>query len=167
MHENSMRLMSKFVKKYALEKATVVDIGSQDLNGTYRDLFLGNKYIGVDIVEGLNVDMIMGSKEQKALKDIDAVISGQTLEHVADIPALMADIFNMLKSGGLLCIIAPSIGERHDYPIWVGNFSKERMTKIVSDAGFEIIDCTISDITPFKDCCCVAKKPDINAKKRI
>lgn len=160
MHDNSMTIMKKFVEEYGVSGATVVDIGSYDVNGNYRGLFVGG-YTGVDIQAGPNVDVLMDSSEWKKLKDVDVVISGQTLEHVADIPKLMASIFSVLKPGGLLCMIAPSQGERHDYPIWVGNFSVERMTEAVEGAGFEIISCTLSDVAPFYDNCCVAKKPEV------
>lgn len=163
MHDNSMAIMKKFVEEYDVSKTSVVDIGSFDVNGNYRGFFKG-KYTGVDIQPGPNVDVIMDSEEWANMKDVDLVISGQTLEHVADIPKLMASIFNVLKPGGLLCIIAPSQGERHDYPIWVGNFSIERMTEAVEGAGLEVISCTLSDVAPFYDNCCVARKPEAKAK---
>jgi len=164
MHPNSMTIMEEFINNYGVKNATVVDIGSYDVNGRYRELFTG-KYIGVDIIPGPNVDIIMDSEEWNKLKNIDVVISGQTIEHVADIPKLMNSIYQVLKPGGILCIIAPSEGPRHDYPIWVGNFSKERMTEVVEDARFEVISCTISPVLPFNDNCCIAKKPEVKQKQ--
>jgi len=158
MHKNSLILMKEFADKFEV-KGTVVDIGSYDINGNYKSLFPDAEYVGVDIQAGPNVDVLMGSEEWKELKDVDTVIMGQTLEHVADIPGLMAEISRVLKPGGLLCIIAPSEGPRHDYPIWVGNFSKERMEEAVTSAGFEIIECKLSDEAPFFDNRCIARKP--------
>lgn len=165
MHANSMTLMNEFIEKYDLQKATVVDMGSYDINGTYRDLVSGI-YIGADIIYGPNVDMIVGSIGWGALKDVDAVISGQTIEHVADIPKFMADIYGILKPGGLLCIIAPSAGPPAHYPIWVGLFSEERMSEVVTAGGFEILSCTVSDVGMFNDTCCVARKPQSIMKNR-
>ncbi len=159
MHDNSMKIMAKFIDEYKVKDSTVVDIGSLDINGSYRGFFTG-KYTGVDITTGPNVDVIMDSDEWDRLNNVDTVISGQTLEHVADIPKLMASIFNVLKPGGLLCLIAPSAGEAHYYPIWTGNLSKEKMTDVVESAGFEVISCTISDVGPFLDNCCIARKPE-------
>lgn len=164
MHDNSMKIMAEFVKEYEIEKGTVVDIGSYDINGTYKSLFPKAKYIGVDTAPGPNVDVIINSDEWKKLKDVDVVISGQTLEHVADIPSLMTSIFNVLKPNGIACIIAPSAGEAHYYPIWTGNVSRDQMVKYLQDAGFEIISCTISEVGPFLDNCCVGKKPEVKAK---
>jgi hypothetical protein len=165
MDAESRMLMQGVIAEYGFGAGIVVDIGSYDVNGTYRDLISGT-YIGVDIVPGPNVDVLMGSTEWKDLWDVDAVISGQTLEHVADIPALMDGIQGVLKPGGILCIIAPSDGPGHDYPIWVGNFPEERMREVVGAGGFEIISVTTSQTPPWKLCCCVARKPKANSKKR-
>lgn len=165
MHDNSMKIMKEFVKEYNIQKETVVDVGAYDINGTYKSLFPKAKYIGVDTNIGPNVDIIMDSDEWKKLKDIDLVISGQTLEHVADRVALMNSMFNVLKPGGVICIIAPSAGEAHYYPIFTGNVSKDEMVGLVTGAGFEIISCTISNIPPFLDNCCIARKPEVVAKK--
>lgn len=166
MHDNSMILMKEFVEKYDVRGVTVVDMGSFDVNGTYRDLFPGGQYIGVDIVEGRNVDIVVGSKEWDELENVDVVISGQTLEHVADIPGFMAGIYRILKPGGLFCVIAPSAGPGHDYPVWVGHFSEEKMAEVVTAGGFEILSCTVSNVEPMKDTCCVAKKPQSTSRKR-
>jgi len=158
MDQTSMDIMKEAVEKYGMNTGTVIDIGSYDVNGTYRELFTEGKYIGVDIQSGPNVDMFIESNEWDKLKNVDAVISGQTLEHVTDIPRLMNSIYDVLKPQGLLCIIVPSAGPPHDYPTWVGNFSEERLSKIITESGFEILETTMSDVEPWHLLCCVAKK---------
>ena len=159
MHENSMKLMEDFISKYHLQDSIVIDMGSQDINGSYKELFSPDKYIGADIVQGINVDVIVGSSVWHLIKNVDLIISGQTLEHVEDIEDFMASISEKLNSGGLICLIAPTEGPAHNYPIWAGNYSKERMEKVVKRAGFEIIDCSVSDVGPCFDCRCIARKP--------
>ena len=162
MHGESLNLMKEFVEEYGLQNARVVDVGSYNVNGTYRDLFSeAAEYVGVDIIPGPNVDVIMDSPEWEALLPVDAVICGQTVEHCADIPKLMKSMFDVLKPGGLLCVIVPSEGPPHDYPIWVGNFSKEQMAELVEAPGFEIVRHTVNDFGVFKDNCCVARKPEV------
>ena len=157
MHYSSMVKMGRFAAEHDQEGQTVVDIGSLNINGTYRDLFPKSTYIGVDIVKGPNVDVIMGSKEWDDLKNVDVIISGQTLEHVEDIPKFMKSIFDVLKIDGMLCIIAPSDGPVHEPP-WFGNISKKQMIKIVSDAGFKVLSCDIHPVGPWRDNCCIAIK---------
>ena len=174
MHQSGMSLMVDFVKQYKLESACVVDMGScdvrvrpiiknfeivnDDVYGNYRCLFPKGKYIGADISSGKNVDVIVGSKEWAEIKDVDAVISGQALEHVADIPKFFADIYKVLKPGGVICIIAPSKGPAHYYPLWAGHFSVERMSEVVKAGGFEIIECKSCDTGQWKDTRCIATK---------
>jgi len=165
MDEESREIMRYCVMTYGFGKGTVLDFGSYDVNGTYRDLIQG-KYIGVDIIAGPNVDVLLDSPEFRQIEGVDAVISGQTIEHVADIPAFMAAIFGALKPGGYFVIIAPSDGPGHDYPIWVGNFDEARLQGAVEAGGFEIISVTTSTVLPWKLCCCVARRPEPAKKQR-
>lgn len=159
MDETSRSLMKEVIVKYEFGGGKVVDMGSYDVNGTYRDLVPGI-YIGADIIPGPNVDIIVGSEGWDDLDNVDAVISGQTIEHVADIPKFMDDIYSILKPGGYFCIIAPSEGPAHDYPIWVGNFPEERMTEVMSAGGFEILEISTNPTEPWKLVTCVARKPE-------
>lgn len=158
MHETSMITMRKFVEDHDLaEGKVVVDVGSYDHNGTYRGLFPGSTYIGADIVGGPNVSVLVGSREWEALKDVDVVISGQTFEHVEDVPTLLKQVHGILKDGGLLCVIAPSSGPVHSPP-WYRIYSAESMTEVVREAGFTVVSCTIDPGWEFHDCCCIAVK---------
>lgn len=165
--------MSKFVEEYGLQKANVIDVGACDINGTYRDLFTGGKYVGADLQPGPNVDVIVGSKEWKALKKADVIISGQALEHVENSHDFMTTIYDAVKPGGLVCIIAPSAGPSHlpyrsPEPTevwsgtWNGHWNVTRMSVAVELAGFEIIRCTINPGSEWQDCVCVARRPDDN-----
>jgi len=162
MHPTSMATMKKFVEQYNLRNSCVVmDIGSYDYNGSYRTLFEGGSttYIGVDIIPGPNVNMIIDSVEWHTIKvNVDAVISGQTLEHVEHVPKLLWQIKEKLRPGGLICIIAPSAGPPHDFPSWYRNYSVESMTGFIKDAGFEVLSCTINTESLWCDCCCIAQK---------
>lgn len=162
MHPTSMATMKKFVEDYKLrDDHVVLDIGSHDYNGSYKELFKDGSslYLGIDITPGPNVDIILGSKVWDWLNPVDAIISGQVLEHVEDVPALFAQLKEKLKLGGLLCIIAPSAGPPHDFPHWYRNYSIESMTGFVKDAGFEVLSCTIDPSCQWCDCCCIASKP--------
>ena len=63
MHASSYKNMERFINKYLRDwehsKATVLDVGSQDVNGTYKPLFAGWEYKGLDICPGSNVDIVV------------------------------------------------------------------------------------------------------------
>jgi SAM-dependent methyltransferase len=166
MHETSMITMRKFVEDHGLaEGKVIVDVGSLDMNGTYRGLFNGSTYIGADIMGGPNVSVLVGSMGWDALKDVDAVISGQTFEHVEDVPMLLKQIHGILKDGGLLCVIAPSSGPIHSPP-WYRIYSKESMTEVIEAAGFAVMSCTIDPGWEFHDCCCIAVKGAVSGQDK-
>ena len=163
MHTESMDLMSAFVTEYDLDESRVIDIGSLDINGTYKSLFTGGAvYIGVDIQAGPNVDVIMDSAEWGVLAPADAVISGQTFEHVADVPALLAKIFAVLKPGGYLCFVMPSTWPtttNNGYPAYYGLLTEGEITTLVEAAGFTVVRLDTNETGIFLDVCCVARRP--------
>ena len=65
MHKSSMLRMKWFVDNYALkinnEKIKILDVGSYDINGSYKQLFVNEnfEYIGIDMEEGPNVDIAL------------------------------------------------------------------------------------------------------------
>lgn len=87
--------MGEFVRKYipTVRQCTVMDIGSQLIDGqqelgSYKNLFAdmpGVTYKGLDMAEGLNVDLVLKSPynwSDVPANSADFVISGQMLEHV-------------------------------------------------------------------------------------
>ena len=45
------------------EKYSVVDIGSNDINGSVKELLSGNEYVGVDLEKGPNVDYVLNGQD--------------------------------------------------------------------------------------------------------
>ncbi len=118
--------MAAFREKYLAarsnEPLTILDLGSQDFNGSYRPLFDRPpwRYLGVDMAAGPNVDIVLRTpydwREIKA-GSADVIVSGQTFEHTEFFWLTMREIARALKAGGLTCIIAPSAGDEHRYPV--------------------------------------------------
>ena len=125
MHELSYDEMKKFVIWYLDAKKSIplkiVDIGSLDVNGTYKPLFDNPlwEYKGVDIVSGANVDVITTDPYFYPFEDdtFDVVISGSCMEHVEDIYAFIKEAARILKAGGIMCIIVPWIWSEHKHPV--------------------------------------------------
>ena len=65
MHQSSLENMKNFREKYLVgretEKLLILDLGSCDINGSYKPLFDEPtwSYRGLDLQEGSNVDMVL------------------------------------------------------------------------------------------------------------
>lgn len=126
MHKSSMLRMKWFVENYVSkinkDKIKVLDVGSYDVNGSYKKIFADKKYeyIGLDMEKGTNVDIFLKNPydwHEIPTDSFDVVISGQAFEHIEFFWVTMAEMTRVLKKDGLLCIIAPNGGLEHRYPI--------------------------------------------------
>jgi SAM-dependent methyltransferase len=150
MHESSYLNMQKFVETRLdpNKEMLIVDIGSQNVGGyvpPYRNLFSKPKwkYIGCDMAEGNNVDIVLKNPYRwKELKSCsaDVVVSGQAFEHVEFFWFTMMEIMRILKPGGFCCIIAPSSGYPHRYPVDCWRFYEDGMKAMARFAMLDVLD---------------------------
>lgn len=179
MHESSLEKMADFRDRY-LEtlrstKLTVIDVGSMDVNGSYRQFFdaPGWSYLGLDLEPGENVGRVLQDPYHfsgVASNSVDVVISGQALEHMPRFWMFFLEVFRCLKPGGLCCIIAPSAGYEHRYPVDCWRFYPDGMRSAADYARLEVIE-TATDWSPragyaddsasWKDTVLIARKPRI------
>ena len=122
MHESTYKEMQKSVSGY-LDRSrdlSILDIGSLDVNGTYKPLFENPKwkYTGLDLVAGENVDIVSAEPYHYPFSDqsFDVVVSGSCMEHVEDLHAFIKEAARVLKKDGTMCIIAPWVWEEHRFP---------------------------------------------------
>jgi len=122
MHVESFELMKYFAEKYLdrNKKLRILDIGSCDVNGSYKSIFINDKweYKGLDMVPGKNVDIVSKSEYDFGVEEqFDVVVSGNCLEHVEAPWKWIKEVEKVTKPNGIVCIITPfSIGE-HRYPV--------------------------------------------------
>ncbi|MBV9127757.1 MAG: methyltransferase domain-containing protein, partial [Verrucomicrobia bacterium] len=117
MHQSSLDKMANFYAQYLRDlpadpkgPRTVLDLGSQDINGSYRSIFEPEKwrYVGVDMTPGKNVDVVLADPyrwREFRTASVDCVISGQAFEHTEFFWLSMEEIARVLKPGALCCII--------------------------------------------------------------
>lgn len=122
MHNSSYQHMQRLVSTYLSPGSVlqVMDIGSFDVNGSYRTLFQqpGWHYTGVDLEAGPGVDVVLDSpyKLPFATASMDVIVSGQAFEHIEHFWMTWLEMQRVLKPGGLVFLIAPSRGPEHRYP---------------------------------------------------
>ncbi len=126
MHSSSFNEM-RFLLERTLPRlgngALVLDVGSRvadSTNRSYRTIVeaLSLKYLGLDMVDGLNVDIVPVDPYVFPVESesIDVVISGQVLEHIEYPWLTMQEVARVLKPNGYAIIIAPSSGPEHKFP---------------------------------------------------
>src|SRR6267143_4340343 len=149
MHQHSFDSMAQFRGEHLdarrNEPLVIVDIGSADLNGSYRELFALPpwRYIGVDLVAGENVDVVLRDPYRWRELDsasIDVVVCGQTFEHTEFFWETMLEIARILKPRGLCCIIAPSSGPEHRFPVDCWRFLPDGLRALARYAGLEVLE---------------------------
>ncbi|HEY1356885.1 MAG TPA: class I SAM-dependent methyltransferase [Thermoleophilaceae bacterium] len=156
MHKTSHDHMAGLVRRHLprFRSLEILDIGSSDVNGSYRALFArrGWRYTGVDLAAGPNVDLVLPSPYELPLASgaVDVIVSGQAFEHVEYFWLLWLEMVRVLKPGGLIFLIAPSRGPEHRYPVDCWRFYPDGYRALAKYGGVEMLDVT-TDWAPDAD----------------
>jgi len=149
MHQSSMEKMQDFVARYLEtrrdEALQILDLGSLDVNGTYRPLFdaPGWAYTGVDLSPGPNVDLVLSDPYRWRIlpaRRFDVIVSGQTFEHIEFFWVTLQQMVRVLRPGGLICIIAPSRGYEHRYPVDCWRFYPDGFRALAAYVGLDLLE---------------------------
>jgi len=136
--------MREFVARLITpQHQNILDVGSYNVNGCYRPLFQGKRYVGLDIVPGPNVDVVVTDPyDWKELGGelFDVVVSGQCLEHVEYPWRTMEQIARHVAPNGFVCIVVPSAIPEHRYPIDCYRYLPDGMVALATHAGLTVVD---------------------------
>jgi SAM-dependent methyltransferase len=152
MHGNSLDNMAKMFDNYSIIGKSVLDYGSFDVNGTYKNIVLERRcsYVGCDIKKGRrgknkNVDLVLENGGVPVEDEsFDVVISGQCLEHVKNPFKVVDEMARCLKKGGNMILIAPFILEKHSYPIDTFRYLPDGFGSLFENSGLETLETYIS-----------------------
>jgi SAM-dependent methyltransferase len=157
MHHSAYLNAKKFFEKYCnhnIKDKKILDVGSYDVNGTMKPIFENGIYIGLDMEEGPNVDVV-GVSHDIPFKDnyFDIVISSSCFEHDDMFWVSFQEMCRVLKPGGLMYVQAPQNGPYHGWPGDNWRFyadSWKALEKWGKKIGFEIelIESYIDETTP-------------------
>ena len=155
MHSTSIENMKKFYKEYLKDGNSILDIGAKKYHGhqSYKDILPNNikniEYTGTDIVEGKNVNIVLTDpynwKNVISDNTYDIVISGQTFEHTEFFWVTFQEMVRVTKEGGYICIIAPSRGKIHRYPVDCWRFHPDGMVALAKYTKTELLNSYISE----------------------
>lgn len=156
MHVSSYQHMQRLVATHLDRDRAIeaIDIGSYDVNGSYRTLFDSPKwrYTGVDLEKGPGVDVVLASPYRFpfASRSVDVIVSGQAFEHVEFFWMSWLEMIRVLKPGGLIFLIAPSRGPEHRYPQDCWRFYPDGYRALAKFGRCELVDVT-TDWEPHED----------------
>ncbi len=153
MHKSAMLRMQWFVNNYVQNSkhVRVLDIGSYDVNGNFRELFneIDAEYVGLDVEVGPNVDYVPKNPYKwDELKDesFDFVISANAFEHIEYPWLTICEIYKKLKKDGFACILAPNSSYEHRYPVDCYRYFSDGFRALARWGGFEVVDVTVSGV---------------------
>jgi SAM-dependent methyltransferase len=155
----------------------VLDLGAMAYaaQDSYRPLFDPPhfEYAGLDVVAGPNVDVVVADPhcwDEVPTASFDVVVSGQALEHDALFWVTLAEISRVLRPGGWTCLIAPSTGPVHRFPLDCWRFYPDAGEAMFAWAGLESVECIVEMTTrgkgqgiEWQDMMAVGRKPALSA----
>jgi SAM-dependent methyltransferase len=139
MHKESYELMAGILAKVTGDNLAVLDVGSFNVNGTFRPLVedSGWQYTGLDTSAGPNVDVVALNPYLFPFPDgsFDMVISGSTMEHVQAIWRWIPELVRVLAPGGLLAIHTHWKFQEHRYPVDCWRIMPDGMRYLFDETG--------------------------------
>lgn len=99
---------------------TVIELGSQNVNGTLRDHCPPDAhYVGIDLEPGNGVDLVVAPGQPLPLADasVDVAVTSSAFEHDPCFWQTFLELVRVLRPGGLVYVNAPSNHHFHRYPV--------------------------------------------------
>lgn len=167
MHETSINkvreLLSTHVPSGTITKT--FEVGALDDTFSYRKVLLEHspnvKYVGIDILEGPNVDFIDSAyllhDSVKRHGNPDLVLSGQMLEHLHEPLKAIFAMSTVLQPGGHILLLAPSKEHEHKHPYDCWRILPDTFRYALRE-NFEILDCGTADHGYYGDTWVIARK---------
>ena len=184
MHQSSFHIITNFrelvEKNFPQEKIRLLDVGSYGVNGTYKEIFPDSEkylYTGLDVNPGPNVDYVPSDPycwPELQDESFDVIISGQAFEHI-EYPWLIIEEMNrVLKKNGLICIVAPSRGPEHKYPVDCWRYYPDGFRALAKWVHLDVLDAKTSwgksgftdGSDQWGDTFCILYKPENQDKSR-
>ena len=166
-HKAQVRFCKSIKRKFPdyFCRKKVIDVGSMDINGNNRRFFYRCNYVGVDIVDGRNVNIVGVAHEvihsifyEMVFKDgkliltpnVDTIISTEALEHDRYYKQTLEAMYYSLRPGGLLVITCAGVGrEEHgttDNNAWCSPGTNDYYKNITNEMFADILPAQLFDV---------------------
>ena len=88
----------------------VLEIGSLNINGTVRQFFSAEEYVGVDVGKGAGVDVVISGHKYDDNQFFDCAISCECFEHNPYWLETFENMVRLTKAGGLVVFTCATTG---------------------------------------------------------
>lgn len=105
---------------YSRDKIRVIEIGSQDVNGSLRSVCPKQfEYIGVDFCKAKGVDIVLEDPYSLPFENnqADIILSSSCFEHSEMFWLVYLEVMRCLRPDGLFYLNVPSSGNFHRFPV--------------------------------------------------
>lgn len=137
MHPSVMDWVGRQVNLYELAEKDVLEVGSRNYNGTVRHLFRGKRYLGIDMDDGPDVDLVaIASDIPFEDESFDVVVTTEMLEHDPYFWLSMKEMSRVLRKDGYMLLTTRGIGfPYHEYPGDYWRFTEDAIRHLFKYAG--------------------------------
>ena len=107
MHRGNREFLDDLARRYpeSFTGAKVLELGSLNVNGSVRQHFRDCEFVGIDRMEGPDVDIVVEAKNTVFARDyFDTLISMSMVEHDPDWRESLSHNFPWLRKGGLFVL---------------------------------------------------------------
>lgn len=125
----------------------VLEVGSQNINGSVRPLFHRCLYIGIDVGPGDGVDVVASGHAYKPVGLFDTIISTECAEHDEHWKETMMNCMRLLKPGGAMIFTCAGEGRPEHGTRRTDTFSSPFTTDYYQNVTPEMI----IDVEGFKE----------------
>lgn len=135
MRHQTKKFVKMFLDKYP-KKYKILEVGSMNVSGHLKEELEGYGYIGIDMRDGDNVDVVMNGHDlaDHYGEDFDLVLCFDTMEHDDKFWLTIEAMKKVLKPGGWMLIGAPGPNcPKHDHPNDYWRFSAEGFKALMED----------------------------------
>lgn len=152
MHDTAYETARLFFGLYwQPEFRTVIELGSQNVNGTLRDHCPPEAhYVGLDLEPGAGVDLVVAAGQPLPLADasVDVVVTSSAFEHDICFWQTFLELVRVVRPGGLVYVNAPSNHHFHRYPVDCWRFYPDAGLALASWArrngmAVELVECFV------------------------
>lgn len=134
-HRESIK---EYLRNIRIEEGKIIDWGK----GTkpvmnYIQTGENVSYFGIDKLSHVDAHLVADMQQQIILEEFDVAFCMEVLEHVPDYMALLENIYNNLKTDGLLYLSVPFLYKiHHEEDYW--RFTDKGITLVLERSGFAV-----------------------------